>query len=202
MGLMKTVSKIRTHARMRTGLSLLALCAGLSAPVAASAITVSMPYRTVTQEAAEAMVAVCTKWASDNKLMVAIAVVDAAGNTVASGRMDGASVITTQMAPWKARTAVRWRRPSSWVRDAVKAGRREGVWLGDVAVQGGLPFLQDNKAFGAIGVGGGTNQQDEDCGRYAIEKVIGAKAAEDAVKGIAMPGAPPAATPAPAPVQH
>jgi len=157
-------------------------CALLAAP--ASAVTVSMPYKTVTQEAAKAMVGVCTQWAQKNNLNLAIVVVDAAGNVVASERMDGASVITTQMAPWKAKTSVRWRRPSKWVADQVKAGRREGLWLGDVAVQGGLPLMVDNKAIGGIGAGGGTNQQDEDCVRAGIEAVMGAKAAEDAVKGV------------------
>jgi uncharacterized protein GlcG (DUF336 family) len=113
-------------------------------------------------------------------------------NIVAQERMEGASVITAQMGPWKAKTATRWRRPTKWVMEQVKAGRREAIWLGDVAVQGGLPLLVDNKAIGGIGAGGGTNQQDEDCVRHAIHEVMGAKAAEDAVKGV-QPAAPPAA---------
>lgn len=158
----------------------------------ASAIEVTMPFRTVTDEAARAMVASCTSWARKNDLRLTVAVVDATGNIVAQERMEGASVITTQMGPWKAKTAQRWRRPTKWVMEQVKAGRREAIWLGDVGVQGGLPLLVDNRAIGGIGAGGATNQQDEDCVRHAIQEVMGAKAAEDAVKGIQFGPAPPA----------
>jgi glc operon protein GlcG len=173
---------------MREVLAATFACVLLTVP--ASAVTVSMSYKTVTQEAANAMVAVCTEWAKKNNITLTVVVVDAAGNVVASERMDGASVITTQMAPWKAKTSVRWRRPSKWIAEQVKAGRLEGRWLGDVAVQGGLPLMIDNRAIGGIGAGGGTNQQDEDCVRAGIETVMGAKAAEDAVKGV-QPAAQP-----------
>jgi glc operon protein GlcG len=139
----------------------------------AGAVTVSLERRTVTNEAALAMIGACKAMAKKNNWNLAIAVVDHAGNLVAYERMDGASVIATQAAPLKAKTSVRWRRPSKVIAERFAQGSEEAIWLGDFAVQGGLPIIVEGKAIGAIAAGGAMSAQDEECALEGLKAVLG-----------------------------
>jgi uncharacterized protein GlcG (DUF336 family) len=63
----------------------------------------------------------------------------------------------------KGRSAVLFKRPTKAFQDMVAAGA-EGLRMlrleGAVPIEGGLPLLMDGKIVGAIGVSGGTSQQD------------------------------------------
>lgn len=139
----------------------------------AGAITVSSERRTVTNEAALAMIAACKAYAVKNKWNISIAVVDSMGNLVAYERMDGASVIAQQASPLKAKTALRWRRPSKVIAERFTAGSEEAVWLGDFPVQGGLPIIVDGKAIGGIAGAGASSAQDEECALEGLKAVLG-----------------------------
>jgi uncharacterized protein GlcG (DUF336 family) len=139
----------------------------------ANAATVSVERKTVTNEAALAMIAACKAMAKKNNWNIAISVVDHAGNLVAFERLDGASVIAVSATALKARTAVRWRRPSKVIADRVAQGSEEPILLGDFAVQGGLPIIVDGKAVGAIAAGGVSSAQDEQCALEGLKAVLG-----------------------------
>ena len=92
-----------------------------------------------------------------------IAVVDSGANLVTFVRMDGAQLASIAISEHKARTAVKYRRPTKAFEDAVqKAGLNYVLTLDDiVASRGGIPLIEDGRLIGAIGCSGGTGSQDE-----------------------------------------
>jgi uncharacterized protein GlcG (DUF336 family) len=92
-----------------------------------------------------------------------IAVVDSGANLVAFARMDGAMLASIAIAEHKARTSVKFRRPTKAFEEAIqKSGNVYVTTLDDVvASRGGLPLVEDGKIVGAIGCSGGTGSQDE-----------------------------------------
>jgi uncharacterized protein GlcG (DUF336 family) len=92
-----------------------------------------------------------------------IAVVDSGANLVAFLRMDGAQLASISVAEHKARTAVKWRRPTKFFEDGVqKSDLKYLMTLDDVvASRGGIPLIENGNVIGAIGCSGGTGSQDE-----------------------------------------
>jgi uncharacterized protein GlcG (DUF336 family) len=63
----------------------------------------------------------------------------------------------------KARSSARFKRPTKALQDVLAtggAGMRMLALDGAVPVEGGVPIVMDGKIVGAIGVSGGTSQQD------------------------------------------
>lgn len=91
-----------------------------------------------------------------------IAVVDSGGNLVAFERMDGAQLASIEIAQHKARAAVKFRRETKALEDAIQNGLNYLITLdGVVGSRGGIPLVEGGKMIGAIGVSGGTGSQDE-----------------------------------------
>jgi glc operon protein GlcG len=92
-----------------------------------------------------------------------IAVVDSGGNLVTFLRMDGAQLASIAISEHKARTAVKYRRPTRVYEDVLqKQDMKYVMTLDDViASRGGIPLIEDGKLVGAIGCSGGTGSQDE-----------------------------------------
>jgi uncharacterized protein GlcG (DUF336 family) len=92
-----------------------------------------------------------------------VSVVDSGGNLVAFERMDGTQLASVAISQHKARTAVKYRRPTHAFEDAVqKAGFNYILTLDDViASRGGIPLVDASKIIGGIGCSGGTGSQDE-----------------------------------------
>ncbi len=92
-----------------------------------------------------------------------IAVVDSGANLVAFVRMDGAQLASIAIAEHKARTSVKYRRPTKAFEDAIqKSGYNYILSLDDViASRGGIPVIEDGKVIGGIGCSGGTGSQNE-----------------------------------------
>jgi uncharacterized protein GlcG (DUF336 family) len=82
--------------------------------------------------------------------------------------MDATQTGSVDVAIDKARSAARFKRPTKAFQDML-AGGGEGLRVlalkGAVAVEGGIPIVIDGKIVGAIGVSGGTSQQDGQCAR-------------------------------------
>ena len=106
--------------------------------------------------------------ARKNQWTMAVAVVDTAGDLVYFEKMDGTQSGSVDVAIDKARSAARFKRPTKAFQDTL-AGGGEGLRVlalkGAVAVEGGVPIVIDGKIVGAIGVSGGTSQQDGQCAR-------------------------------------
>jgi uncharacterized protein GlcG (DUF336 family) len=94
---------------------------------------------------------------------MSVAVLDSGANLVAFLRMDGAQLASISIAEHKARTAVKYRRPTKAFEDVVqKYDFKYVLSLDDViASRGGIPLIEDGKIIGAVGCSGGTGSQDE-----------------------------------------
>lgn len=94
---------------------------------------------------------------------MAVAVMDTAGQLVAFERMDNTQTASTMIAQDKGASAAMYRRSTKVFQDLVAGG---GVGLrvlqlrGAIAVEGGIPLVVDGKIIGAIGVSGGSSEQD------------------------------------------
>ena len=77
----------------------------------------------VSSAGARALADACTAWAEKNKLVLAMAVIDWGGNVLESHAMEGAAANAIETALLKARSALRWRRPTSETNKLVKSGR-------------------------------------------------------------------------------
>ena len=101
------------------------------------------------------------KEAKGIKIYVVIAIVDAGGHLIYLERFDRAQFGSIDVAVHKARCSVAYKRPTKAFEDAVSSGKINLLNLDDIcAVEGGLPIIQGGKIIGAIGVSGGTTQED------------------------------------------
>jgi len=124
---------------------------------------------TLTLAAAKKMAVAAEAEAVKNKWAMVIAVLDDGGHLIYLEQMDGAQIGSIEVAQGKARTAVRFRRPSKFFEDALTANHLGVITLGDItAIRGGLPIMVDGKAVGAIGVSGGDPAQDEQCAEAGL----------------------------------
>ena len=138
---------------------ILLIVSGLDAPA-----QMPNPYGLpVNLEAAKKIAASAIAEARKNNWTMAVAITDIAGDLVYLEKMDGTQTGSVRVALGKARSAVLFKRPTKVFQDVVAAGG-EGLRIlaleGAVPIEGGLPLLMDAKIVGAIGVSGGTSQQD------------------------------------------
>jgi glc operon protein GlcG len=104
--------------------------------------------------------------ARKNGWMMAVAVVDPSGELVYFEKMDGTQNGSVKVAMAKARSAALFKRPTKAFQDTLAAGGDGLRILGlenAVPVEGGVPLMMDGKIVGAIGLSGGTSQQDGQC---------------------------------------
>ena len=145
--------------------ALKSFCAAASLLCAASAAQAQVPQYgiNINLEMARKVIAAAVVDSRRQNLPMAIAVVDTAGQLVAFERMDNTQTASIAVSQDKAVSAAMYRRPTKVFQDVLAAG---GVGLrvltlrGANAVEGGLPLIVDGKIIGAVGVSGGTSDQD------------------------------------------
>jgi glc operon protein GlcG len=128
---------------------------------------------------AKKMAAGCEAKAKEMGWKMNIAVVDVGANEVFFERMDGAYLGSGDIARRKAETSAHFPFPTRGIEQLaygkdLKGGPVPGLALvpGIVAFAGGLPVMTDDKVqIGAIGVSGGTADQDETCAQAGIDAV-------------------------------
>ncbi|MCZ3389637.1 MAG: heme-binding protein [Actinomycetia bacterium] len=108
---------------------------------------------------------------------VAVAVTDAAGNVVASARMNDAPLGGMQLAADKAYTSALWQMPSGDLRESSQPGGADWGLTSTaggriIVYAGGLPIFADGVLAGALGVSGGTGAQDGACAAAALTAVL------------------------------
>lgn len=117
----------------------------------------------ITADMAKKVAAPAIAEARKNQWTMAVAIVDTAGDLVYFEKMDDTQVGSVEVSQAKARSAARFKRPTKAFQDALAAGG-EGLRIlaldAAVPVEGGLPLVVGGKIVGAIGVSGGTSQQD------------------------------------------
>ena len=127
------------------------------------------PYGTaIDNDSARKVAAAAAAEARKNSWKMAIAIVDPAGELVYFEKLDGTQQASVNIAIDKARSSARFKRPTKALADVLAtggAGLRMLALDGAVPVEGGVPIVMDGKLVGAIGVSGGTGEQD---GQIAI----------------------------------
>lgn len=120
----------------------------------------------ITIEYAQGLVAKGQLIARDTGLKAVFAVLDRGANLVAFSRMDGAWLASNDLAIAKARTSVMFQAPTDRLNPPLELGKPvlhfDHVHHGGLLlVGGGVPlFDADGALIGAIGVSGGTPEQD------------------------------------------
>jgi glc operon protein GlcG len=103
---------------------------------------------------------------------MSIAIVDNGANLVYVERMDDALIGSLDVAHAKARSAVLFQRPTKVFEDMLAGGRTALLSLpGAMPIEGGVPLMAGGKVAGAIGVSGGTAQQDGIVANAAAESL-------------------------------
>lgn len=142
--------------KLLTGL-LLAAC-GFAAP--AQAQTYGAP---ISLEQAKKVMAAAEAEMKKNNWAMSIAILDAGGHLVLLQRSDGSQFIGPEVAIDKAFSAVAYKRPGKAFQDRLATGGAEIRILrlkGASPIEGGDPIVADGKIVGAIGVSGGSGEQD------------------------------------------
>ncbi len=111
-------------------------------------------------EAAKKVAAAAAAEAVKMKINICTAIVDTGGNLVYFERFDVVQWGSTDVAIHKARASVMYKRPTLALENAVKTNIHYLTLDGISAIEGGVPIIENGKIIGAIGVSGGTAQQD------------------------------------------
>src|SRR5262249_48215944 len=132
---------------------------------------------------AEMIVAEAKKKAEELKLKVNIAVVDDGGHPLFFARMDGARPASGYTAITTAVTAGTFRQETGPLPPKGEPDVLLNLSLQNAAasgggklttLKGGVPVVVDGQVIGAVGVGGGTGEQDADVARAGIKKLLDA----------------------------
>ncbi|WP_295008848.1 heme-binding protein [uncultured Dechloromonas sp.] len=103
---------------------------------------------------------------------VSIAVCDAGGHALWLQRMDGAPLMSAQVAPEKARTCVLSGKPSKAFEDMVNNGRFAALAMPVVPLEGGEPIVVDGTIVGAVGVSGVKAGEDAQVARAGVAAIL------------------------------
>jgi uncharacterized protein GlcG (DUF336 family) len=141
------------------------VAAGVALWAASFAAQAQVPQygASINHEQARKVVAGAVADARKQGLPMAIAVVDNAGQLVAFERMDNTQTASIAVAQDKAVSAAMYRRPTKVFQDVLAAGGaglRVLTLRNANAVEGGIPLMADGKIIGAVGVSGGSAEQD------------------------------------------
>ena len=122
------------------------------------------PYgRPITIDSAKKAAAASVAEAQKYNWNMAIAIVDNAGFLVYFERMSNTQLASVELSIEKAKTSALFRRPTKVFQDAV-AGGGDGLRVlaltGAMPNAGGVPIIVDGRIVGAVGVSGGSVDQD------------------------------------------
>ena len=169
--------------RMQSCLLLLSisLVGVLAGDLAAQSSAQSKLTRTVTvisTAGARALADACSAWAEQNKQVVAMAILDWGGNLVESHAMEGAAMNAIDTALLKAKSALRWRRPTSETNRMVRTGENLApTFMNDFPQPGAIPIVLNGQVIGAMGVSGADGEK---CAQAAIDAVFKGQATSSA----------------------
>lgn len=126
--------------------------------------------KVVTLDLAKKIAAAAEAEAKKNNWNAVIAIVDDGANLVFLERLDNTQLGSLEVAIQKAHTAISFKRPTKAYEDMVAGGRTAILGVpGIVPIEGGLPLIVDGQFIGAIGVSGGTAQQDGQVAKAGVE---------------------------------
>lgn len=134
----------------------------------------SLPRATISLAMAKAMTAAAESKASEINVPVVISIVDGGANPLIMQRMDEAFVTSCDISLNKAWSACCLQQPTHEITAGVQPGQSlYGLQLTNqqriVIFGGGFPIIENNQIIGAIGVSGGTVEQDMEIARSALD---------------------------------
>ena len=133
-------------------------------------IKLTRDIKVISTAGARALADACTAWAEKNKLTVAMSIIDWGGNVIESHAMEGAPANAIDTALLKAKSALRWRRPTSETNKLVKSGENLApTFMNDFPQPGALPIVLNGQVIGAMGVSSGDGER---CAQAAIDAVF------------------------------
>ena len=110
------------------------------------------------------------------KVPIVISIVDDGGNIILIHRMENSLLASIDLSLNKAYTAVSLKMPTDKLKDLCKPGEElYGIQHTNnrfVIFGGGIPFIYKGKVVGAIGVSGGSVEEDICVCEYALKKVM------------------------------
>jgi glc operon protein GlcG len=161
---------------MNAPFAALAFLIALSLPVPAGAqqpASPAPPYGPpIAFEAAKKLMAAAEAEAVRHNWPVVVTIVDSGGNMVMMQRLDHAQLSAIELSAGKALTAVKFKRPTKALEDAIAgggAGLRLTALSGVTPIEGGFPILLDGRVVGAIGIAGVLAPQHDQVARAALD---------------------------------
>ena len=127
---------------------------------------------TIAVEGAKKAAAASLAEARKNGWTMAVAVVGPSGALVYFEKMDDTQIGSVNVSIDKARSAALFKRPTKAFQEALAGGGNglRVLRLRDaIPVEGGVPLTVDGKLVGAIGVSGGTSEQDGQCAQAGVD---------------------------------
>jgi glc operon protein GlcG len=141
-------------------------------------IKLTRDVRMISSAGARALADACTVWAQRNNQIVAMAILDWGGNLIESHAMEGAPMNAIDTALLKAKSALRWRRPTSETNKMVRSGENLApTFMNDFPQPGALPLVLNGQVIGAMGVSGADGEK---CAQAAIDAVFKGQATSTA----------------------
>ncbi|HAA96068.1 MAG: heme-binding protein [SAR202 cluster bacterium] len=126
---------------------------------------------------ANRMVEAAIAKANELNIKINVAVVDAGGRLVAFNRMDGAIWGGAYGSQGKAVASAAFGRTSGELQERATSPIVSGILGAEgghgIPSQGAVPIRRDGVLEGAVGVGGGTSQEDEDCAAAGVATLQG-----------------------------
>lgn len=128
----------------------------------------------ITLQAAKKMIESAENEAKRIGVPMVISVVDEGGNFIACHRMDDALLVSVDIAQNKAWTSVAMKMPTAILAQLSAPGAElYGINTTNngrvVVFGGGIPLRQQNKIMGAVGVSGGSVEQDIQVAQAAVQ---------------------------------
>ena len=152
-----------------------AICCMVLFVVAGTTMAQQMPNpygANINLATAKKVAAAAAEEAAKLKINVVIAIVDTGAQIVYLERFDVVQWGSVKVALHKAKCSVQWKRPTKAFEDLIAKGTTTYLTLdGIIAIEGGVPIIQDGKIIGAIGVSGGAAAQDGEVARAAAAMV-------------------------------
>ena len=137
-------------------------------------VRLTRDIKVISSAGARALADACIAWAERNKTTVAIAILDWGGNVIDSHAMEGAAANAIDTALLKAKSALRWRRPTSETNRIVRSGENLApTFMDDFPQPGAVPIVLDGQVIGAMGVSSGDGEK---CAQAAIDDVFKGRA--------------------------
>lgn len=134
----------------------------------------SLKVNKITLKMAKEILEKAEKKAESINVPVVIAIVDDGGNLIAQHRMDNSILISITVAFNKAYTAIALKMPTEKLHDLVLPGKPlyglENIGDGKLCIiGGGIPIISNGNIIGAIGVSGGSVDEDIQIAQAALK---------------------------------